>query len=113
MTSAAATHSSAPHDDGKKLDPALRAALRYTISTGEYRKLHAYLSNRASRTVKSAPPPGQYEAAVQGRDDFNAAAVRAALRTFVATQAGLRFYDLVLNVLLRRQSVKYGVEDAR
>lgn len=46
---------------------------------------------------KNAPTVARVEKLVErpGRDDYNAAAVRASLRVFLATVAGLKVWDIV------------------
>ena len=90
-----------------KVDPVLRNALRYTISAKEYETLHAYLILRSPRVVrKRALPPPRYFAIVESSSgDYNAAAVRASLRVFVATQSGLKLWDLIKSALLGRRNV--------
>lgn len=92
-----------------RLDPALRNAIRFTLSAREYRALHTYLSKRgATRSLaQQGPEPDRVDASVQGFDDFNAAAVRSAVRTFGALLAGLRAYDVLLDLTVRRGQIKY------
>ncbi|KAI9881281.1 MAG: hypothetical protein M1830_005567 [Pleopsidium flavum] len=86
-----------------KVDPVLRNALRYTISAKEYETLHQYLIARSPPSVrKRVPQPPRYEAIVQSKNDYNAAAVRASLRVFLATQTGLKIWDLVTTHVLAR-----------
>ncbi|MCJ1464809.1 hypothetical protein MMC07_003423 [Pseudocyphellaria aurata] len=86
-----------------KIDPILRNALRYTISAKEYKTLHQYLIVRTPPAVrKRAPQPPRYSSIVQTNDDFNAAAVRASLRVFVASQTGLNLWDLIITHVIRR-----------
>lgn len=86
-----------------KVDPVLRNALRYTISAKEYETLHQYLITRSPPAVrKRVPQPRRYEALVKSDNDYNAAAVRASLRLFVATQTGLKIWDLITTQLLGR-----------
>jgi hypothetical protein len=110
MASSSAASSSKSSADKPKIDPILRNAIRYSVSAHEYRALHSYLSKKRATGpfAQRALEPGRYDAAVAGKDDFNAAAVRSALRTFVASQAGLKMYDLILDVLLRRGANKYA-----
>ena len=92
-----------------KLDPVLQNTLRYTISAKEYQTLHEYLINRSPRAIRRrAPQPSNYAAFFKGKDEYNAATVRASLRIFLATQAGLKIWDLVNTHILRRgKSPKY------
>ena len=92
-----------PPPGGAKVDPILRNALRYTISEKEYKTLHEYLITRSPPAVrKRAPQPPRYNAIVQSKDDYNAAAVRASLRLFVTSQAGLKIWDLFTTQILGR-----------
>ncbi|KAI9820213.1 MAG: hypothetical protein M1827_005835 [Pycnora praestabilis] len=80
-----------------KMDPIMRNALRYTVSAKEYKLLHQYLISRSPPAIlRRAPQPPRYEAIVKSKDDYNAAAVRASLRVFLATQTGLKLWELVL-----------------
>ena len=96
------SHSSPPLGPAK-IDPILRNALRYTISAKEYKTLHQYLIIRTPPAVrKQAPQPPRYSSIVQTKDDFNAAAIRASLRVFIASQTGLKLWDLIATYVLRR-----------
>lgn len=77
-----------------KTDPIFRNALRYTISAKEYKTLHKYIISRSRVLKKNAPTVPRVEKLVErpGRDDYNAAAIRASLRVFLATGAGLKVY---------------------
>ncbi|KAL2063077.1 hypothetical protein VTL71DRAFT_6149 [Oculimacula yallundae] len=77
-------------------DPILRNALRYTISAKEYETLHSYILSRSKVLKRNTPSVSRVEKLVQrpGRDDYNAAAVRASLRVFVATSAALKVWGL-------------------
>ena len=78
-------------------DIALRNALRYTISAKEYETLHKYIISRSKLLKRNVPTVARVEKLVErpGRDDYNAAAVRASLRVFLATAAGLRVWGLI------------------
>ena len=92
-----------PPRGGAKVDPILRNALRYTISEKEYKTLHEYLITRSPNAVrKRAPEPPRYNAIVQSKDDYNAAAIRASFRLFVASEAGLKIWDLFSTRILGR-----------
>ncbi|KAF2431247.1 hypothetical protein EJ08DRAFT_587582 [Tothia fuscella] len=88
--------------DGKPMDPYVRNAMRYSLSPREYKLLHEYLISRTPVVQKKAPPPGRYEAAVKSTDDYNAAAVRAALRVYGGVYTGLRLWELVVKYVLAR-----------
>ena len=77
-------------------DPILRNALRYTISAKEYQTLHKYIISRSKVLKRNTPTVSQVEKFVErpGRDDHNAAAVRASIRVFVATAAGLKAWAI-------------------
>lgn len=92
-----------PPSSPANIDPILRNALRYTISAKEYKTLHQYLILRTPPAVrKRAPQPPAYSSIVQTNDDFNTAAIRASLRVFVASQTGLKVWDLITTYVLRR-----------
>lgn len=92
-----------PPPSPAKIDPILRNTLRYTISSKEYETLHQYLIKRTPPAVRNqAPQPLRYSSIVQTNDDFNAAAIRASLRVFVASQTGLQLWDLITTYVLRR-----------
>lgn len=75
-----------------------RNTLRYTISAKEYESLHKYIISRSKVLKRNAPSVAKVEKLVerQGRgDDYNAAAVRASLRVFLATSAGLKAWAVI------------------
>lgn len=78
-------------------DPILRNALRYTISAKEYQTLHKYIISRSKVLKRNTPTVSQVERLVErpGRDDHNAAAVRASLRVFLASATGLKAWAIV------------------
>lgn len=78
-------------------DPVLRNALRYTISAKEYQVLHKYIISRSKVLKRNTPTVSQVEKLVdrQGRDDHNAAAVRASFRVFLATAASLKAWAVI------------------
>lgn len=83
-------------------DPILRNALRYTISPREYAALHKYILSKSRALRRAAPSPGSVEKALQprkGRDDYNAKAVRHALRVFTATWIGMKAWDAIMRRL--------------
>lgn len=83
----------------KATDPILRNTLRYTISAREYATLHRYVLSRSRVLRRAAPSPGSVEKALQpkrkGESDYNARAVRHALRVFVTTWLGLKGWEEV------------------
>lgn len=89
-------------------DPILRNTLRYTISAQEYETLHKYIISRSKVLKRNAPTVARVEKLVErpGRDDYNAAAIRASLRVFVATGAALRLWRLVGERFLGRESLR-------
>jgi hypothetical protein len=90
------------------MDPVVRNALRYSLSPREYKLLHQYLISRAPGVRKQAPPPARYERAVSATDDYNASAIRASLRVFAATYAGLKVWELfTVKVLMRGVKLPY------
>lgn len=108
MSSSPSESSKAPRGDRvsakSTADPILRNALRYTISAKEYETLHKYIISRSKVLKRNAPTVSKVENLVErpGRDDYNAAAVRAALRVFVGSAAGLKVWGLVVERLLGR-----------
>lgn len=92
-----------PPPSPTKVDPVLLNALRYTISAKEYKTLHQYLITRSPPPIRRrAPQPPRYDAIVHSRDDYNAATVRASLRVFAATLAGLKAWDFFTTHVLAR-----------
>jgi hypothetical protein len=84
-------------------DPVLRNAIRYTISAKEYDTLHRFVISRSKLLKRNAPTVARVEKLVErpGRDeDYNAAAVRASLRVFLATAAGLKVWEIIKARLL-------------
>ncbi|RDL41881.1 Uncharacterized protein BP5553_01860 [Venustampulla echinocandica] len=88
-------------------DPILRNALRYTISPKEYETLHKFIISRSKVLKKNAPTVAKVEKLLErpGRDDHNAAAVRASLRLFLATGAGLKAWGAISERLLGRDKI--------
>ncbi|KAI9840305.1 MAG: hypothetical protein M1837_001792 [Sclerophora amabilis] len=82
--------------------PIVRHALRYSISTSDYELLHKYLISRWPALRKKAPSVSSYEALIYSRHDYNAAAVRASTRIFLASQTGLKAWELIKARLLAR-----------
>ncbi|PHH73170.1 hypothetical protein CDD80_4006 [Ophiocordyceps camponoti-rufipedis] len=78
------------------VDPVLRNALRYTVSAREYALLHRHVLSRARAVRRNVPGPASVERALapkQGQGighDYNAKAVRHALRVFATAWLGLR-----------------------
>lgn len=81
------------------VDAVLRNTLRYTISAREYATLHKYIISRSRTLRRAAPTPASVDKALQpqrkGGDDYNAAAVRHALRVFVATMVGMKGWEAI------------------
>jgi len=96
---------------GQPIDPIARTALRYSLSAREYKLLHKYLITRSKSARKRAPEPKRYERAVTGPDDYNAAAIRASLRIFLASFIGLKAWDLFREKALDRgKAVQYAFQ---
>lgn len=90
-----------------KVDPILRNALRFTVSAKEYQKLHQYLINKSPPAIrKRAPQPPRYESIVHSKNDYNAATIRASLRVFLATQTGLKLWDVVSTKIISRSKTQ-------
>lgn len=86
-----------------KSDPILLNALRYTISAKEYQTLHQYLISRSPPVIRQhAPQPQTFRSIARADDDSRVSAVRASLRVFVATQAGLQIWDQISTYLFKR-----------
>lgn len=82
------------------MDPVMRNALRYTVSAREYAALHKYILSRSRTLRRNAPTPAAVEKSLAPTDasassDYNAKAVRHALRVFVTTWAGMKGYEFV------------------
>jgi hypothetical protein len=92
-------------------DPVLRNALRYTISAKEYQTLHKYIISRSKLLKRNSPTVSQVEKLVErpGRDDHNAAAVRASLRVFLATGAGLKAWAILNERLFGKDGTGYFI----
>lgn len=74
------------------VDPALRALLRLSLSSQEYKLLH----ERAPAAVKkNAPSPARFEAIVRPKDNYNDAAIRESLRVFVGSGLLLKLVEVV------------------
>ncbi|KAF4122741.1 hypothetical protein GMORB2_7048 [Geosmithia morbida] len=100
------------------IDPILRNTLRYTVSAGEYAALHKYIISRSRGLRKAAPSPASVDKALRpekpkgggarggpaGQDDFNARAVRHALRVFAVTWLGMKGFDAVSKRLKSSES---------
>lgn len=70
--------------------------LHYTLSAKEYETFHEYIITHSPKVVRrKAPPPHNYSSIVQTNGDFNAAAVRVSLRVFIASQTGLKLWDMI------------------
>ncbi|TWU76086.1 hypothetical protein ED733_007635 [Metarhizium rileyi] len=83
---------------GAPVDAVLRNTLRYTISAREYATLHRYILSRSRTLRRAAPTPASVDRALQPQsqgDDYNARAVRHALRVFVATMVGMKGWEAV------------------
>lgn len=95
-------------------DPILRNTLRYTISAKEYETLHKYIISRSKVLRRNAPTVSKVEKLVERNgtpggspgDDYNTAAVRASLRVFVATAAGLKAWEIIKERLLGGVNVR-------
>jgi hypothetical protein len=106
MDSNSSATGSTASSNGQPIDPLTRNALRYSLSPREYKLLHKYLIARAPVVRERAPQPHKYEKSVKNSNDYNAAAIRASLRVFGATFAGLKLWDLITaKVLMRGKEV--------
>ncbi|KAF7560823.1 hypothetical protein G7046_g3314 [Stylonectria norvegica] len=97
-SSDASTSKPRPPTAKSATDPVLRNALRYTVSAREYASLHKYILSRSRVLRRTTPTPASVEKALQpkkGGDDYNARAVRHALRVFAGTWLGMKGWDVV------------------
>lgn len=113
-TQAARTASSPVHGHGPRapMDPILRNTLRYTVSAREYAILHKYLLSRSRLLRRSTPspaavdralaPPPPGPASAAAGHDYNAQAVRHALRVFAATWLGIKGFEALSRRLRNR-----------
>jgi hypothetical protein len=88
--------------NGQPIDALTRNALRYSLSPKEYKALHKYLLTKTPVVRKRVPPPHKYEKSVKDTEDYNAAAIRASLRVFGTTLAGLKLWELITTKVLAR-----------
>ncbi|KAI9669715.1 MAG: hypothetical protein M1831_007411 [Alyxoria varia] len=87
----------------RRVDPVMRNALRYTISTREHELLQGYLISRAPSVLHKRLAPLSEEHPSTGQaDDFNAATVRLALRLFVTSYSGLKAWSYISQRLTGR-----------
>lgn len=56
---------------------------------------------------RNAPTISQVEKERDRKDEYNAAAVRASLRVFIASAAGLKAWSLISQVVLGRNKERY------
>ncbi len=110
MASAEPYPSPPPSPVPSRVDPILRNVLRYTVSAKEYKTLHDYLITRSPPAVrKRAPPPARVNSIARASDEHNAAAIRASLRVFIASQTGLQIWDqLTARIFGRGKPPKYA-----
>lgn len=95
---AASSSSSSSSKATAAADPILRNTLRYTVSADEYAALHKYLLSRSRTLRRAAPTPASVDKALRpkkGKDDYNAKAVRHALRVFAVTWLGMKGWEAV------------------
>ncbi|KAL2012718.1 hypothetical protein VTN00DRAFT_243 [Thermoascus crustaceus] len=97
MSSAAAQSDSSPGSPEPGVHPLIRNALRISLSAKEYKLLHEYIVKRSPSAVPDClPTPSRFDAIVYSRDRYNEAAIRASLRVFLVTGAGLKLADLII-----------------
>lgn len=102
MSSSGSSSAGSLSSDGQPIDTLTRNALRYSLSPREYKLLHKYLIAKAPVVQKRVPQPHKYEKSVKDTNDYNAAAIRASLRVFGTTLAGLKLWDLITAKMLSR-----------
>ncbi|TKA50729.1 hypothetical protein B0A55_12745 [Friedmanniomyces simplex] len=102
-----ASNSSGSDFSKRPIDPISRTALRYALSPREYELLHQYLISRAPQRVqKRTLDPKRYEKITKSKTesgDYNVAAMRDALRVFVAAFVGLKGFEVVTSKLASRR----------
>ncbi|KAG9248401.1 hypothetical protein BJ878DRAFT_46334 [Calycina marina] len=83
-------------------DPILKNALRYTISASEYESLHRYILSRSNVLKRNSPTVAKVEKIFDEKtptgeryNDYNASAIRASARVFVASAAALKLWGIV------------------
>ncbi len=91
-------------------DAITRNALRYTVSAREYAALHKYILSRNRVLRRATPSPASVDKALHPKDaspsgDYNAKAVRHALRVFAVTWMGMKGYDFVLSKMSKKEYV--------
>jgi hypothetical protein len=91
-------------------DAITRNALRYTVSAREYAALHKYILSRNRVLRRSTPSPAAVEKALHPKDaspsgEYNAKAVRHALRVFAVTWTGMKGYEFVLKKMSKKECV--------
>ena len=95
--------SESPPSSRPYINPILRDILRVSLTTKEYKLLHEYLIKRSPTAIqRRAPSPSSFEAVVQSKDTYNEAAIRASLRVFIATSAGMKLLGFITGKLLAR-----------
>ncbi|KAG5913993.1 hypothetical protein E4U53_004740, partial [Claviceps sorghi] len=78
-------------------DAILRNTLRCTISATEYATLHRYVLSRSRALRRAVPAPARTtHDGTAADDDYNARAVRHALRVFLAVVAGIKGWEAVV-----------------
>lgn len=108
---AAQSRSNEPSDPD--VHPALRNALRLTLSAREYKLLHDHVIKRCAPIRRHAPSPSRYEAIVHSKEHkYNIAALRAALRVFLLTSGGLSLYDYVIRKIRKVSRTGYVLRAA-
>ena len=88
--------------DNSKSNTLPQTLIRYTLSAEEYEKLYRHTIRRLPVTLRTKAPRPSECVAPAGSSDYNAAAVRASLRLFLAAQTGLKIWDIITTKFLRR-----------
>ncbi|KAI9893711.1 MAG: hypothetical protein M1814_005927 [Vezdaea aestivalis] len=79
--------------------------LRFICSAQEYGWIYKYALSRSKASRHRMPLPDSYEAFLQSKgDDFNAAAVRIAVRVFGISLTGLEAWELIKRYLAARKA---------
>ncbi|PGH13668.1 hypothetical protein AJ79_03517 [Helicocarpus griseus UAMH5409] len=89
----------------KSVHPIIRNALRISLSASEYKSLHERLIKRLPPAVQDrALHPHAFREIVKSPDRYNEAAIRASLRVFLATGAGMKLFAYITQKLASRKA---------
>lgn len=99
MSSSAATPAAPGDGPGKApaIHPILQNALRVSLSTKEYRVLHAIAVKRAPSVQEKLLSPSSFDAMAQSKNRHSEAALRASLRLFVGSGLVMKLLEVVMS----------------